>query len=64
MREYIKSSSPAPGHDEVFLPGEPDFRRRRERLRDGIPIDEATWRQILEAAASVGVEWKATVMRA
>ncbi|MCL4402114.1 MAG: Ldh family oxidoreductase, partial [Acidobacteria bacterium] len=64
MGDYVKSSPPAPGHDGVLLPGEPDFRRRRERLRKGIPIDETTWEQIQGAARSLGVEWKASLMRA
>ncbi len=55
LREYVKSSPSAPGFDEVFLPGEPDCRRREERMRTGIPIDDATWRQIEAAAVSVGV---------
>jgi len=57
MREYIKSSAPAPGHDEVLLPGEPDYRRRAERMRDGIPIDEALWDKICGTARSIGVKW-------
>jgi uncharacterized oxidoreductase len=56
MREYIKSSPLAPGHDEVMLPGEPDYRTMRSRLRDGIPIDENTWEQIVAAATRVGIE--------
>jgi len=60
LREYIKSSPPSPGFDEVNLPGEPDFRRKEQRLRDGIPIDETTWSQILDVAAAAGVAWKST----
>lgn len=55
LSEYIKSAAPAPGFNEVFLPGELDQRRRQERLRDGIPIDDNTWQQIEAAAAAVGV---------
>ena len=55
MRDYIKSSPPAPGHDEVFLPGEPDYRRMERRRRDGISIDGNTWEQIVVAASAVGV---------
>ncbi len=55
LRDYIKSSPPAPGFDEVSLPGEPDFSRRERRMRDGIPIDDSTWQQICEAAGQVGV---------
>ena len=57
MRAYIKSSSPAPGHQEVMLPGEPDYGRRAQRMRDGIPVEDALWEQIRAAAASVGVKW-------
>jgi len=39
---YIKSSTPAPGCEEVLVPGELEFRTRRQRLREGIPIDEPT----------------------
>lgn len=55
LGEYIKSSETAPGFDGVFLPGELDFRTRQQRMRDGIPIDENTWNQIVAAAAGLGV---------
>jgi uncharacterized oxidoreductase len=48
--------SPAPGADPtVLLPGDPERKTRTERLRDGIPVDPATWAQILAAAAEIGV---------
>jgi hydroxycarboxylate dehydrogenase B len=56
LREYLKSSRSARGKREVMLPGEPDFRKREDRLHSGIPIDEETWAQILAGASSVGVE--------
>lgn len=34
----IADSSPAPGSDEVRLPGQESHRRRRERLEHGIPL--------------------------
>ena len=37
----------APG-EEVFYPGERTLRKRRESDRDGIPVDESVWRNILE----------------
>jgi uncharacterized oxidoreductase len=63
MREYIKSALPAPGFDEVLLPGEPDARKREQRLRDGIPIDENSWRQIENAAAELGINSMAQARR-
>jgi len=56
LYDYIKSSPPSAGFDAVLLPGEPDFHRRQERMRNGIPIDESTWEQICEAAVSAGVD--------
>jgi LDH2 family malate/lactate/ureidoglycolate dehydrogenase len=36
--DMVKSSARARGVDEVFVAGEIEFRRRAERLRDGIPL--------------------------
>ena len=36
---YIKSSQPAPGFDEVLVPGELEFRTLLDRQKDGIPVD-------------------------
>jgi uncharacterized oxidoreductase len=55
-RDYIKSS-PAENGSEVLMPGEGDFRIQRECAKHRIPIDEGTWRSILEAAENVGVTW-------
>lgn len=63
LREYIKSSPPSAGFDQVLLPGEPDFHRRAQRMRDGIPIDESTWQQICEAALKVGVDYQSVEAR-
>jgi hydroxycarboxylate dehydrogenase B len=57
MRDYIKSSPPAPGHEAVLMPGEPDYRNLQRRLHDGIEIDESTWEQIVESAAAIGVRF-------
>jgi uncharacterized oxidoreductase len=52
---YLKSSPPTPGTDEVLVPGELEFRTRRKRLQDGIPIDEPTWQEIQRRATQRGV---------
>jgi uncharacterized oxidoreductase len=52
---YQRSSPPAPGYDEVILPGRIDFRTKRERLRDGIPVAETTWKEILDTATDLGI---------
>ncbi|TVQ34702.1 MAG: malate/lactate/ureidoglycolate dehydrogenase [Geminicoccaceae bacterium] len=52
---YVKASPPAPGVDEVLLPGEPEARSRAERQASGVPVDPMTIEQIKEAGRSVGL---------
>jgi uncharacterized oxidoreductase len=52
---WVKSSQLAPGFDEILIPGEPDTRERARRERDGIPLDETIWRQIVQVAQKYGV---------
>ncbi|HIE50778.1 MAG TPA: Ldh family oxidoreductase [Armatimonadetes bacterium] len=47
---YVKSSPTQPGFTEILVPGEPEARTAARRRAEGIPIDEETWRQVLEAA--------------
>jgi len=55
LRTWVKGSPPAPGVDKVLVPGDPERQRRGERNARGIPIDDTTWQQLLDAAATVGV---------
>jgi len=59
IRDYIKSSPPAEGFEEVLLPGEPEFRRADSRARNGIMIDDKIWEKTVECAQSLGVKWPA-----
>ena len=52
---WVKASPPRPGVDEVLVPGEPERRRRAERLANGIEIDPTSWAEIQDAARTVGV---------
>ena len=56
VMKRIKNIKPAPGFDEVLLPGEPEARSAAARLKDGIPVADTTWEQIVEAGKSVGVD--------
>jgi len=40
MISEIKSLPPAPGFDEILLPGEREFKTKEERLKKGIPIPQ------------------------
>ena len=54
--EWVKEPPYRDGVDEVLTAGEPERRSQGERTVNGIPLDDATWRQVAEVAASVGVE--------
>jgi hydroxycarboxylate dehydrogenase B len=51
--DWLRKSRPAPGFDRVRIAGEPEREMRERRTRDGIPVDEATWEEILRAADKV-----------
>jgi uncharacterized oxidoreductase len=53
--EQVKVAKPAPGFEEVLLPGEPEQRSAERRQAEGIPIDETTWGQIVAAGERLGV---------
>lgn len=54
--DWIRKSPPAPGFDRVRIAGEPEREYRAARERDGVPVDESTWKEILAAAAKLGVK--------
>ena len=56
--EFLKSlrkSPVAPGFDKVRIAGEPERETRAKRERDGIPVDENTWHEIVAAGAKLRV---------
>jgi LDH2 family malate/lactate/ureidoglycolate dehydrogenase len=55
LAQRMKSIQPAPGFQEVLLPGEPEHRTRESRAA-GVSLPPATWQAIAQDARSVGVE--------
>jgi uncharacterized oxidoreductase len=53
--EWLRQSPPGAGFDAVQLAGEPERSARSARERDGIVLDDATWREIVAAGAQLGV---------
>ena len=51
----LKSLPPAPGHDEVRVPGERGEAAMAERLAAGVPLPAGTWRRLAEVASGLGV---------
>ncbi|TRW45823.1 Ldh family oxidoreductase [Georgenia yuyongxinii] len=52
----ITGVPPAPGFDDVLLPGEPEARTHRARLNDGIPLPEETLAELTQIAADLGLD--------
>ena len=51
----VKSIPPAEGHEEVLLPGEPEYRAARAN-RDMVDVVDSTWTSLCEIGQSTGVE--------
>jgi LDH2 family malate/lactate/ureidoglycolate dehydrogenase len=53
----VKASRPRPGVKEILLPGELEWRRQQEKLRDGAPLDPEVYDDLRRLADEVGVAW-------
>ena len=54
--EWVKSSQKAQPDGEILMPGEIEENTKARRQRDGIELDDTTWKAITDTARSVGVE--------
>jgi LDH2 family malate/lactate/ureidoglycolate dehydrogenase len=50
----VKNTTPEPGR-RILIPGEPEWETKEKRLRDGIPIPDETWYQIVSLAKGLGI---------
>ena len=64
MIEEIKTSRRAPGTEEIFLPGEIEYRTEQERLVSGIPVGATTVAELQEVGRTCGVDLADFVSRA
>jgi uncharacterized oxidoreductase len=55
LRDYIRSSRPAPGHDRIIAPGDLERSRAAPAPGQTISLDPETWQEILDACEGVGV---------
>lgn len=53
--DYLRQSKTKPGTDEILLPGEPERRTEEKRRREGIPVDDGTWKQLIQLAEKLRV---------
>jgi len=59
--QKIKSSKLRPGFTEILIPGEPEYRNEKERLKNGISIPDRTWEEIRVTAATLGLDVDALI---
>jgi uncharacterized oxidoreductase len=52
--EWAQASPPREGFGPVLIAGEPERAMRARRTAEGVPVDRATWAEILAAAAKLG----------
>lgn len=55
MSDYARQSPPGDGQSPVLMPGDPEREQRLSRSREGIYVEDETWRQIRDAAQEYGI---------
>jgi hydroxycarboxylate dehydrogenase B len=53
--EFVKASRPDKSGGSVLVAGDPERLMRSQRQRDGIPVNDVTWEEIIQAAQQVGM---------
>jgi uncharacterized oxidoreductase len=53
--EFMKSSRPSSSGGSVLVAGDPERLMRQQRQREGIPVNDTTWEEIVDAAAKLGM---------
>ena len=56
MIAYVRSAAPALGSNGVLVPGEREFAAEARNRREGIPVEEGVWCQLVQVARKSGVE--------
>lgn len=54
--DFVKSSRPSDEARPVLVPGDPEVQTMRQRLEQGIEVDEKTWNQIVRTARENDVD--------
>ncbi len=55
MVDAVKAGRPAPGFEEILVPGEIEWRTRAARHAEGLDLPAATWQRVVEAGEAHGV---------
>src|SRR5439155_18927075 len=55
LAAFVRSRKPAPGFDQVRLPGDRSRQTAERQMREGIELGEGTWQRLVETAQDLGV---------
>jgi uncharacterized oxidoreductase len=53
--DFVRSCPRIEGVNEILLPGDPERRALRQRMAEGIPLDEGNWRALVDLAERLKV---------
>ena len=52
----VKSNPVRPGFTEVLLPGEREYRSMARRQKEGLPIDDTSWDEMVKRCGEIGID--------
>jgi uncharacterized oxidoreductase len=55
LAQNVRGCPKAAGVEEILLPGDPERRSKAARIKDGIPLDDGTWGQLVAVAQKLNV---------
>jgi len=61
MISDIKNSPKAPGTSEILIPGEPEYRSAENRRKNGIPVSDEIWANVVRLGKELGIDVDAIV---
>jgi uncharacterized oxidoreductase len=56
LLKKVKDSPVAPGYDEILIPGEPERRKKKKLLSEGIFVEDKTWNDIASLAKELNIK--------
>ncbi len=56
LLKKVKESPKAPGYDEILIPGEPERRKKKKLLSEGIFVEDKTWNDIASLAKELNIK--------
>ena len=54
----FRNTKPAPGHEAVLIPGDPEHEAEKVRVKYGVPLIESVVNDLREISTITGVDFK------